>query len=367
MRPFYTLWTTNRWLFVRVELLGTLLSLFISLLLVYKIDSIDAGIAGITLTFSSSLLEYVYWLMRQSTTVDKHFEAIEKVNEYMNMPQEPPGIVEGSRPPASWPTAGAVQIKDLMVSFSHIEIDAALKNVTITIHSGEKVALIGKNGAEKSALASSLFRFVEPMGGSIKIDGVNIAWIGVEDLRSRITYITKESWLLTGSVRSNLDPFGEYDDYALWQALCKVHLSKPLEREDPLDTERNSQLYICDLDYDIGKDGSRLSVCQRQLLSIARSLLQDCTRLVVFEEAGLATESQELILSVIEKEFQESTLLVIPYLLRRVVNFDKVIVFDQGSVAEIDTPSKLLNRQGSLLQLLCEKAGILAELTLDTI
>ncbi|KAG1443196.1 hypothetical protein G6F56_010764 [Rhizopus delemar] len=320
-------------------------------------DSIDAGMAGIALTFSTSLLEYVYWLMRQSTTVDMHFEAVEKINEYMNMPQEPPGIVEGSRPPASWPTAGMIQVKDLMVSFNHSEMDAVLKHVSITIHSGEKVALIGKSGAEKSALVSSLFRFVEPMGGSIKIDSVNIAWIGVEDLRSRITYITKESWLLSGSVRNNLDPFGEYDDYALWQVLYKVYLAKPQGQIEPNNTDRNPIFYIQDLDYDIGKDGSRLSVCQRQLLSIARALLQDCTRLVVFEEADLNTESQEIIRSVIEQEFQESTLLIIPYLLRRAMYYDKVIIFDQGTIAEMDSPSELLNKQGSLLQLLCEKAG----------
>jgi ABC-type multidrug transport system fused ATPase/permease subunit len=100
MRPFYTLWTTNRWLFVRVELLGAFLSLFIGVSLVSK-HGMDAGLAGIALTFSTSLLEYVYWLMRQSTTVDMHFEAVERINEYMEMPQEPPSIVEGSRPPAA--------------------------------------------------------------------------------------------------------------------------------------------------------------------------------------------------------------------------------------------------------------------------
>lgn len=99
MRPFYTLWITNRWLFVRVEFIGALLSLFIGVFLLYR--SVNAGSAGIALTFATSLLEYIYWLMRQSTTVDMHFEAIERINEYMDMPQEPPGIVEGSRPPAA--------------------------------------------------------------------------------------------------------------------------------------------------------------------------------------------------------------------------------------------------------------------------
>jgi ABC-type multidrug transport system fused ATPase/permease subunit len=181
MRPFYTLWTTNRWLFVRVELLGTCLSLFIGVSLIHKIKSVDAGLAGIALTFATSLLEYVYWLMRQSTTVDMHFEAVERINEYMEMPQEPPSIVEGSRPPAAWPTNAAIQVRDLMVSFSQSEGDAVLKHVSFNIFSGEKIALVGRAGAEKYALVSCLFRFMEPVRGSIKIDGVNIAWVSTSN------------------------------------------------------------------------------------------------------------------------------------------------------------------------------------------
>lgn len=99
MRPFFTLWSTNRWLFVRIEFIGASLSLFVGILLLYK--GTNAGLAGIVLTFATSLLEYIYWLMRQSATVDMHFEAIERLTEYMEMPQEPPSVVEGSRPPAA--------------------------------------------------------------------------------------------------------------------------------------------------------------------------------------------------------------------------------------------------------------------------
>ncbi|GAA5816352.1 hypothetical protein MFLAVUS_009880 [Mucor flavus] len=368
MRPFYTLWTTNRWLFVRVELLGTFLSLFISVTLIQKIKTVDAGLAGIALTFSTSLLEYVYWLMRQSTTVDMHFEAVERINEYMDMPQEPPSIVEGSRPPAAWPTTAAIQVRDLMVSFTNSETDAILKHISFNIFSGEKVALVGRAGAEKIALISCLFRFMEPMRGSIKIDGVNIAWIGVEDLRSRITFISKDGWLLSGTVRSNLDPFGEYDDYALWQVLYRVRLARPSIH----DVTATSSAYIAgssaiqDLDKDLGKEGRRLPVYERQLLCIARALLQDCTKLVIIEEAQLSPESQEIIQSVIDQEFEESTLIVIPYMLHDVVNYDKVMVFDEGNLVEYDSAVELLNKQHSLLQSLCEKAGILDELTLDT-
>ncbi|KAI8367772.1 ABC transporter type 1, transmembrane domain-containing protein [Blakeslea trispora] len=355
MRSFYTLWNTNRWLFVRVELLGALLSLFVGASIVF--NTIDAGLAGIALTLSNSLMEYVYWLMRQSTTVGTHFESIERINDYIIMPQEPPSIVEGSRPPASWPTNAAVQVKDLVVGLNNSEADAVLRHVSFNIFPGEKVALVSRAGAEKHALVSCLFRFMEPLRGSIKIDGINTAWIGVEDLRSRITFISKEGWLLNGTVRSNLDPFGEYDDYALWQVLYQVKLvNSP--------TDFHPFVSIDDLDKDLGKRGCRLSVCQRQLLCIARALLQDCTKLIIVEEARLEPEEKALVQTVIDQEFEESTILVIPYILRDVVNYDKVMVFDQGVLVEYDSPTELLNKQHGLLTSLCEKAGILDSLTL---
>ncbi|KAL0088903.1 ABC transporter type 1, transmembrane domain-containing protein [Phycomyces blakesleeanus] len=360
MRPFYTLWTTNRWLFVRVEVLGALISLFISVLLIYKRDTVDAGSAGIALTFATSLLEYVYWLMRQSTTVDMHFEAVERINEYLDMPQEPPGVVEGSRPPAAWPATAAINVRDLMVSYGGEE-DPILRHVSFNILSGEKVALVGRAGAEKNVLVSCIFRFVDPLRGSIKIDGVNIAWIGVKDLRSRITFIAKDGWLLSGTVRSNLDPFGEYDDYELWQALYRVHLAvSPISEEDVqnyVHSATTSTIY--DLDMDLGKDGMALSVGNRQLLCVARALLRDCTRLVVLEEAQLTLETQEKMQRVIEEEFEDSTLLVIPYSLQSVLRYDRAMVFDQGDLVEYDNPADLLKREDGLLHSLFERAGIL--------
>lgn len=130
-------------------------------------------------------------------------------------------------------------------------------------------------------------------------------------MRSRITFISKDGWLLSGTVRSNLDPFGEYDDYALWQVLYRVRLARPSIH----DVTATSSAYIAgssaiqDLDKDLGKEGRRLPVYERQLLCIARALLQDCTKLVIIEEAQLSPESQEIIQSVIDQEFEESVIL----------------------------------------------------------
>ncbi|KAI7862297.1 ABC transporter type 1, transmembrane domain-containing protein [Spinellus fusiger] len=369
MRPFYTLWTTNRWLFVRVEVLGALVSLTVSILLVYQRSTVDAGSAGMALVFSTSLLEYAYWFMRQLTTVETHFEAVERINEYLDMPQEPPGVVEGSRPPAAWPASATILVRDLMVSFGGEE-EAVLRNVSFNVLSGEKIALVGRARGEKDVLISCLFRFMNPLRGSIKIDGVNIAWIGVKDLRSRITYIAKEGWLLSRTVRTNLDPFGEYDDYELWQVLYRVHLAYPSSEEGSMheSVSRSGPVSVVyDLDMDVGKDGLLLTVGDRQLLCIARALLRDCTRLVILEEALLTPETQEKMQRVIEEEFEESTLLVIPYSLESVMRYDRVMLFDQASLVEYDPPFELLQKEQGLLHSLFKRAKLLdtylAELT----
>jgi ABC-type multidrug transport system fused ATPase/permease subunit len=139
----------------------------------------------------------------------------------------------------------------------------------------------------------------------------------VEDLRSRITFISKDGWLLSGTIRSNLDPFGEYDDYALWQVLYRVRLAKPSIHDLSPSAGDAAGCYvpnfsaIQDLDKDLGKEGCRLPVYQRQLLCIARALLQDCTKLVIIEEAHLAPEAQEIVRSVIDQEFEESVNLLL--------------------------------------------------------
>ncbi|KAI9321346.1 ABC transporter type 1, transmembrane domain-containing protein [Dichotomocladium elegans] len=341
MRAFYTLWTTNRWLFVRVELVGAILSLFIGVLLIHK--GTDAGLAGIALTFAASLLEYIYWLMRQSTTVDMHFESIERINEYVGMACEPPGIVEGSRPPAA--------VRDLTVAQDE---EIVLKHVSFNVLPGEKVALVGRAGAEKNAIVGSLFQFAETRG-SIKIDGVNIAWIGVEDLRSRLTYIAKDGIVSNGTIRSNLDPFGEYDEYELWQVLHRVGLAALGGASSQGQPMPNSIVH------DLDMDSSALTVGQRQLLCIARALLRDCTRLVVFEEAQLTPDEEGLVHAVVQEEFAESTMLVILNRLESVTRYDRVMVFDQGALVEYDSPAELIDRDESLLRSLMERAGILDE------
>lgn len=115
--------------------------------------------------------------------------ALERVKEYLELPQEPPAVVE-PRPPAEWPSSGQIECRDLVLRYAP-DLPDVLHNLSFTIAPGEKVGILGRTGSGKSTLAVAFFRFVEAHSGSIRIDGQDIAGIGLADLRSRITIIPR--------------------------------------------------------------------------------------------------------------------------------------------------------------------------------
>ena len=129
-------------------------------------------------------------LIRSFATLEQSMVALERVKEYLELPQEPPAIVE-PRPPTDWPSAGRIECRDLVLRYAP-ELPDVLHNLTFTIAPGEKVGILGRTGSGKSTLAVAFFRFVEAHSGSIHIDGQDIARIGLSDLRSRITIIPRE-------------------------------------------------------------------------------------------------------------------------------------------------------------------------------
>lgn len=150
--------------------------------------------------------------------------SVERVLEYCSLDQEPPAEVEENRrPDIHWPGHG--QIVFDRVSMKHsIEIHSsfALRNISMTIHGGEKVGIVGRTGAGKSSLIKTLFRMGIIVEGQIKIDDIDITSIGLNDLRSRISIIPQDPVLFTGTIRDNLDQFHEYSDEQIWNALEQV-------------------------------------------------------------------------------------------------------------------------------------------------
>ncbi|CAF1568200.1 unnamed protein product, partial [Didymodactylos carnosus] len=177
---------------------------------------IDASEIALAVSYALNLLGLFQWMIRQSVEVETQMTAVERVLEYCHLDQEPPSHTN-FRPNANWPACGEIDFKDVSFRYSS-DSPPVLKNLTLKIYSGEKIGIVGRTGAGKSSFIQTLFRMAESTG-QIYIDSVDIFQIGLYDLRRQISIIPQDPVLFTGTMRYNLDPFGDYSDMEIWNAL----------------------------------------------------------------------------------------------------------------------------------------------------
>lgn len=163
-----------------------------------------------------------------TSDVETNIVAVERIKEYAETPQEAEWKNPNYTPPNDWPVQGRVDFKDYKVRYRE-GLDLVLHGITFTVKGGEKVGIVGRTGAGKSSLTLALFRIIEAADGQIAIDDVDITKLGLHDLRSRLTIIPQDPVLFSGSLRMNLDPFGAYNDDAVWKALEHAHLKSFVE------------------------------------------------------------------------------------------------------------------------------------------
>eukprot|EP00026_Physarum_polycephalum_P000464 Phypoly_transcript_00465.p1 GENE.Phypoly_transcript_00465~~Phypoly_transcript_00465.p1 ORF type:complete len:1411 (+),score=128.73 Phypoly_transcript_00465:182-4414(+) len=338
--------TTNRWLSVRLEFICTCVVSVAALFCVIERDNIDAGLAGLSLTYALSLTGILNWLVRQSSEVETQIVSVERVNEYTELVEEGPYLINGSLLPPQWPSQGMVEFDDVELRY-RVGLDPVLKGVSFTIHPHEKVGIIGRTGAGKSSLIQALFRMVEAERGKILIDGINIRTIGLKDLRSKLAIIPQDPTLFTGTIRSNLDPFNQYEDQAVWQALEACYMKTAVEQMEKK------------LEAPVSENGENLSVGQRQLMCLGRALLRNVNILVMDEAtAAVDLETDSLIQKTIREQFHNRTVLTIAHRLNTIIDNDKILVMDQGKVAEYDSPDNLRQNTASIFYSLLKESGL---------
>ncbi|KAJ8368111.1 hypothetical protein SKAU_G00081390 [Synaphobranchus kaupii] len=274
--------------------------------------------------------------VRLASETEARFTSVERIHHYIqSLALEAPARIKNKAPPPDWPQEGEVVFDGTEMRYRE-NLPLVLKKVSCTIRPKEKVGIVGRTGSGKSSLGVVLFRLVEPCGGSIKIDGVNICDIGLADLRSKLSIIPQEPVLFSGTVRSNLDPFNLYAEELVWDALERTHMKECV-----------SQLPL-KLESEVVENGENFSVGERQLLCVARVLLRQCKVLILDEAtAAMDTETDSLIQETIRNAFQDCTTLTIAHRLHTVLNCDRIMVLTQGQVVEFDEPSKLLANENS--------------------
>ncbi|KAB0390270.1 hypothetical protein E2I00_014382, partial [Balaenoptera physalus] len=336
--------TSNRWLAVRLELIGNLIVFFSSLMMVIYRDTLSGDTVGFVLSNALSITQTLNWLVRMTSEIETNIVAVERINEYINVENEAPWVTD-KRPPEGWPSKGEIRFSNYQVRYRP-ELDLVLKGITCDIKSTEKIGVVGRTGAGKSSLTNSLFRILEAAGGQITIDGVDIASIGLHDLREKLTIIPQDPILFSGSLRMNLDPFNNYSDEEIWKALELAHLKSFVDGLQ------------AGLSYEVTEGGDNLSIGQRQLLCLARALLQK-SKILIMDEATAAVdlETDHLIQTTIQTEFSHCTTITIAHRLHTIMDSDKVMVLDNGKIVEYGSPEELLKNTGPFY-FMAQEAGI---------
>lgn len=401
-RPFIYLWAANRWLSFRVDFVSALVAFLTGVFVILGVGTIDAGAAGLAMTYAVTFTENVLWFVRLYASNEQNMNAVERVKEYLDVEQEAAPIVPDHRPEHNWPSAGAVEFIEYSTRYRK-DFDFVLKNISFKILPGEKVGVVGRTGAGKSSLALALFRALEAEQGQILIDDVDIGLIGLQDLRENIVMVPQDPTLFTGTIRSNLDPFGLFTDEEIFTALRGVQLvgvatstapsAAPSRPQTPINQSRktspshskqslliqataappsptsaaaafeNKNIFR-NLSSPVAESGSNLSQGQRQLLCLARALLK-APKVLLMDEATASIDYTTD--SKIQETIREikNTTITIAHRLQTIIDYDKVLVLDKGEVIEYGDPFDLVNRVGGIFRGMCEMTGDLEVLQKD--
>ena len=327
-------WTSRMlyvWSFHRTAEVGFLFASAVTFVAYGTRDERSAEAGALMMTYAYVAPFFVSAAFQMVTQARAHIASLERLLEYLQLPQEPPRQLPATDPPtAEWPQGGALSFSGVSVVYRP-GLPPSLCDFSAELRAHERSAVVGRTGAGKSTLVLALFRLA-PYTGAIAIDGREISAVGLERVRKCITIIPQDPVLHKGDVAHNLDPFDGTPREQLLGALRRARLPDEM------------------LDAPVEKGGANMSSGERQLLCFARALLQKRPVLVLDEAtSNLDASTDEKMQSLLRTEFSDLTLLTIAHRLQTIIDYEQVLVMAQGRLVEAGAPLQLLRTPGSAL------------------
>ncbi|KAL3283209.1 hypothetical protein HHI36_006358 [Cryptolaemus montrouzieri] len=322
-------------------------------ILIFYSKNIYGGDVGMIFNQFVGLLIFLQWGMRQWSELENQMTSVERIMEYTRIDVEPKRPI-CDKTPTNWPEHGRIEFKNLFLRYC-TQDPPVLKNLCFIIEPLQKIGIVGRTGAGKSSIISALFQLYD-LEGDILIDNLNITKMPLPEVRNRISIIPQEPVLFSGTMRTNLDPFDEFNDEILWNALGQVEL------KDTVNELGNGLASI------VSEGGANFSVGQRQLICLARALIRR-NKILVLDEATANVDpyTDSLIQNTIRSKFADCTVLTIAHRLHTVMDSDKILLMSNGTVADFDHPHILLQKESGLLCELVEATGNITSKNLKNI
>ncbi|KAJ3331898.1 hypothetical protein HDU76_001930 [Blyttiomyces sp. JEL0837] len=351
--PLYLLYTGQLWIQLRLEAIGNLLVFSVALYAAAERFSINPSQIGLALSYLLQTTALLNMCIFMAAEAEVELNAIERLVEYTTLPiEEEPSPLQPppQEPPKLWPSNGSISFNNVEMRYN-AGLPLVLKGITFQITGGQKIGVVGRTGSGKSSLMQALFRMVTIEGGSIVIDGVDISKIPLKALRSRLAIIPQDPVLFSGSIRDNLDPLELHEDQEIWGVLERCSLKEVVSGlEGKLEAE-------------LVENGENISVGQRQLMCLARAVLQK-PKIIVLDEctASVDMETDAIIQNTIRTEFADATTLTIAHRLNTIITSDKILYLSNGVTEEFDSPYNLLveNPESNFAKLVGEAGDAMA-------
>lgn len=352
LRVTYLLSGTSFWLSIRLGIIGNVIVAAVAFLAIMQGHSpMSAGLVGFGLKYALQVTEMLSSFLQSFTNVEIALISMERMAAYAKLTPEEDGRASVQQVRSTteiWPSVGAISFNNATMSYRP-GLDPVLKGIDVQIYGGQSVGIVGRTGAGKSSLLVALFRLADLSSGSIAIDGRNIAEVDLNSLRSSIAIIPQDPVLFSGTLRFNLDPFDECEDFMLLDMLGKVELLEFVQNKED------------GLLMTVMARGENLSVGQRQLICLARALLRKA-RILVLDEATASVDNQtdELIQRTLHDQAKENkmTVLTIAHRIHTILQHDMVLLMDDGKAAEFGRVEDLQRNPVSKFRALCDDAGV---------